>query len=341
MSEVDPAAARRRRGHLLGVKLRALVSDHLGEQAIAEPALFAPGAALLHGDEAWILLDDHPADRLGAALVWAMRARAASAHLIVDDDDDAGLLARRADAFTMPISVWRADGRVLLPVCPTSLPVQLPASAEHEQLRRLIVDGGATPLVEHGVLFGEVRGLEVCRVVDDRHQDVVRLEVGVGAHDREAFQMMHGDVPTVQSLARIVEAVERHRGVGASPHPLNRLAAERLLRWRLEQQPGLVGAVELAPAPPPLPRLNLKDAAPCVAAGVDQQGRSLRVVCAVGVDLDLIPFAVDARLAAEAEQPGVAEGDRIVLVTPSRDRLPVFDELVGQLRRPMEFVSVD
>ena len=51
-------------------------------------------------------------------------------------------------------------------------------------------------VVEHGVVTGEVRGLEVCRVVDDRTTgDGVRLEVGVGAHDREAFAIIHGDVP--------------------------------------------------------------------------------------------------------------------------------------------------
>ncbi len=341
VGEVDPEVALERRSRLVGLKLRALVRDHLDDVSVGEAGGFAPGAALLHGEAAWVLLDDRPAERLGAALVWASRAGATSLDLIADTEADAGTLARRGPAFTMPITVWRADGRSLVPARATALPVSQPAPAQHEAFRELIIAGGADPFVEHGVLFGEVRGLEVCRVVDDPYQHVVRLEVGVGAHDREAFQMMHGDVPTVESLARIVQAVESHRDVGASPHPLNRLGAERLLRWRLEQSPELVGAIELFPAPPPSPRPNLKDPIPCVATGVDQAGRVLRVVCAVGVDLDLIPFAVDARLAADAADPGRVGTERLVVVTPSRDRLPVIDQLAGLLREAVVLVSVD
>ena len=341
MSEVDPQAASERRRRLVGVKLRALVSEHLGETSIEEPVGFAPGAALRHREAAWVLLDDRPAGRLGAALAWALRAGASCLHLIADTEADAGVLARRGEAFTMPITVWRSDGRKLVRSKATELSISQPAPDSHEELRELIIAGGADPVVEHGVLFGEVRGLEVCRVVEDRYRDVVRLEVGVGAHDREAFEMMHGDVPTVESLARIVQAVKSQRDLGASPHPLNRLGAERLLRWWIEQTPGSVGAVELFPAPPPTPRPNLKDAVPCVATGVDQNGQPLRVVCAVGVDLDLIPFAADARLAGEVVEPDLAGVERLVVVTPSRDRLPVVDQLAGLLRQPAVLISVD
>jgi hypothetical protein len=341
VSELDPDAARQRRSRLVGLKLRALVSDHLGDRSIGEPAGFSPGAALLHGEAAWVLLDDRPAERLGAALIWAIRAGASSVHLIADAAADTGVLARRADMFTIPISVWRADGRQLVAADPAPRPISQPVTDAHEAFRELIVAGGADPVVEHGVLFGEVRGLEVCRVVDAPHEDIVRLEVGVGAHDREAFQMLHGDVPTVESLARIVRAVELRRDVGASPHPLNRLGAERLLRWRIEQIPGLVGATEVRPAEPPTPRRNLKDPVPCVATGIDAHDRPLRVVCAVGVDLDVIPFAADARAPVEAGEPGVAGEQRLVVVTPSRDRVRVIEQLAGLLRQPVEFVSVD
>ena len=76
------------------------------------------------------------------------------------------------------------------------------------------------PNVEHGVVTGEVRGLEVCRVVDDPHTGAVRLEVGVGAHDREAFTIMHGDVPTVDALAGVV--ARRRRAPPARPRPSTR-----------------------------------------------------------------------------------------------------------------------
>ncbi len=338
MTDSDPDP-RERRSKLVGLKLRALVRDHLADDSVAEPVGFAPGAALLHGDVAWVLLDDRPADRLGAALVWATRAGAGSLHVIAEAGT--GALARRAEAFSIPVIVWRSEGRRLIPAVAEPLPVPPTLPPVHETMRGLIVAGGATPLVEHGVLFGEVRGLEVCRVVDDPFDGTVRLEVGVGTHDREAFQMMHGDVPTVESLARIVAAVALQRRVDASPHPLNRLAAERFVRWRIEQAPELVGAVEIRAASPPLPRLNLKDPTPCVAMGTDRYGGAVVVVCSTGVELDLVPFAADARSAAEAAEPSVGDGVRLVLATPSRDRLPATEEIAALLRRPVEFAAID
>ncbi len=305
--------------------------------------MFAPGAAVLHDGQAWVLLDDRPGDRLGAALVWAARTPAASLNVIVDADraDDLGTLARQADAFTIPITVWSAAGRSLQPAAATPLPVSEPAPAAHEELRGLIIAGGATPLVEHGVLVGEVGGLEVCRVVDDPYLHTVRLEVGVGAHDREAFQMMHGDVPTVESLSRIVRAVEGHREIGAGPHPLKRLAAERLIRWQIQHRPELVGAVEIEPVAPPVPRPNLKDPIPCVAVGRDVDQRPMVVVCVSGVDLNVVPFATDARLAVAAVEPDWSNGGRLLVVMPERDRLAVIDELAAMLREPLELLSID
>ena len=154
-------------------------------------------------------LDRRPAERLGAALAWAIRSDASRLHIVAEEG--VGTLARRAAEFDLPISVWRADGRSLVPAEPALLVPSAMAPDQHEALRPLIVEGGADPIVEHGVLTGEVRGLEVCRVVDDVATGATRLEVGVGEHDREAFQMLHGDVPTVESLARVVDAVREHR----------------------------------------------------------------------------------------------------------------------------------
>ena len=317
---------------LVGVKLRALVSEHTGAAA-PDPVVFAPGSALMDGSVAWVLLDDRPEARLGAAIAWAIRNDADSVNVIADAGT--GVLARRAEAFELPIAVWHADERTLLPAVAEPLVEPAPASPEHEAFRERIEAGGATPNVEHGVLFGEVRGLEVCRVVDDPALDVTRLEVGVGAHDREAFQMLHGDVPTAESLARIVDEVRRHRDVAAPQHPLNRLAAERFLRWRVEQDPSVVGAERIEPAAPPIRRVNLKDPTPCVA-----EGSGVTVVVASGVDLDLVPYATDARLAAGASS-GVRDDHRTVIVLPRRDRVRVIGEIADHLRRPVEFVSLD
>jgi hypothetical protein len=328
-----------RHSRLVGLKLRALVRDHLADDSVGEAVPFAPGAALRHQDAAWVFLETRPGTMLGAALAWMLRSGASSLDVIAEQDT--GVLARRAQEFAPTVSVWHAVDRSLLPAVPEPIGAPPQPPPHHDTFRALIIEAGAEPQVEHGVLVGEVRGLEVCRVVDDPHLGTVRLEVGVGAHDREAFQMIHGDVPAVESLRRVVEVVAQHRRLGAPQHPLNRLAAERLVRWRVLEAPSSVGAVTMAATDPPVQRLNLKDPVPCVATGHDADGRTVVAVCASGVDLDLVPFAADARLAAQAADPGVGEGVRLVLVTPSRDRVRVIEELAGLLRQPAEFVSLD
>jgi|JI10StandDraft_1071094.scaffolds.fasta_scaffold22125_5 hypothetical protein len=318
-----------RRAQLLSVKLSTLVREHLGGQPELVAGEFGGGAALTTGAAAWVLLDGQPERGLGAALAWALRRDVAQLHVLAERAT--GLLARRAEQFTFPISVWHVEGRSLLPALAEPLPESAAVPAAHDELRGIIIEAGATPVVEHGVLAGEVEGLEVCRVVTDAYTDEVRLEVGVGAHDREAFMMLHGNKPTAVALAEVVQAVSQHRQPGAPRHPLNMLAQERSLRERLVAHPDLIGAATVVAVEPPLPRPNLKDAVPCVAlANID--GEQVAVVCSSGVDLDLVPYAVDARAAAGLSQA--------VLVVPARDALDAQHRLAALVDPPLRVVTV-
>ena len=331
-----------RRHQLNAIKLRALVRDHLGAPDSTMPrdvsssgmepdggGDFGGGAALLVDGVAWVLLDEQPARGLGAALAWALRRDAAALHVLAERGT--GLLARRAQGFGFPVSVWHVEGRALLPALAEPLPVPSLLPAEHLALSSMIAEGGALPVVEHGVLAGEVDGLEVCRAVTDPYTDAVRLEVGVGAHDREAFQMLHGDRPTAEALADVVRSVADHRRPGARPHPLNLLAQERALRASLVAQPHLIGATEVTAVAPPVPRANVKDAVPCVAtATID--GRPFAVVCSSGVDLDVVPFAIDSRAAL-----GVPD---CLVVLPVRDALDIQRRLAAAATPPIAVVTV-
>jgi len=332
---VPSEAEQQRRAALLSVKLGVLVRDHVGEAPVVL-GTFGGGAALLRDGEAWILADDRPARALGPALAWARQQGTARVVLLVDDPEAAGVLARRATYFTEPPRVFVVEGRTLVPAEPALLPPPPPPPVAEAAvgLVPLIEAAGAVPVIEHGVLAGEVAGLEVCRAVVDPGTGQARLEVGVGAHDREAFLLVHGDVPPVEALAGVVAAVAEYRRPGAPPHPLNRLGAERLLRARLIEDPSAVGALVLAPAPPPVPRLNLKDPVPCVATGVDQAGRPLVVVCSVGIDLDVVPFAADARAATFRPDVG------LVIAVPRRDDHPVTRALAARLRDPAEVAAL-
>lgn len=321
-----------RRPQLNAIKLRALVREHLGVDDATLPAdagEFGGGAALLVESVAWVLLDERPERGLGAALAWALRRGAAELHVLADQAT--GTLARRAKGFDYPINVWQVDGRTLLPAVAEPLPLAPPVPSAHEIWINVIAEGGALPVIEHGVLAGEVEGLEVCRVVTDAYTDEVRLEVGVGVHDREAFQMLHGNRPTTEALADVVSSVSTHRQPGAPRHPLNMLAQERALRTRLVAQPHLIGAATVLAVAPPIPRTNLKDPIPCVAvATID--GHSVAVVCSSGVDLDLVPYAIDARAAL-----GAAE---CLLALPARDALDVQRRLATLTSPPLIVLTV-
>jgi hypothetical protein len=184
------------------------------------------------------------------------------------------------------------------------------------------------------VLAGEVAGLEICRAVFGE-DNAPRLDVGIGAHDREAFALVHGrhdDIGPV--LAELVRMLASHRRPGAAPHALNRLARERYLRHRLVATPGLLGLVELQPVPPPVARTNLKEPVPCVALGAAPDGAPVVVVCSAGVDLDLVPFGADAR--AALGRPAAP----LVLAVPEGDDHAALRLLAARLVHPAAVVAV-
>jgi hypothetical protein len=354
------ASAAERRQALLGAKLRGLLAEHGVDVGAADVADFAGGAAVVAADTAWVLADRKADRALGPALAWSRRRGATTTSLLVDDEVAAGSLARRGQALTSPVDVYVARGRRLERADPVPLAAEAAPSADHLAFVDTIERAGAEPVVEHGVVTGEVRGLEVCRVVDvpttgtfaefaDVDRSVARtadvpsgaavgsgagpgIEVGVGPNDREAFRIIHGHVPTVEALAGVVAAVEAVRGADVPHHPLNRLARERFVRWRVQHEPSLIGLDALAPASPPTPRPGLNDAAPCVASGLDRSARPVAVVFSTGADLDLVGFVADVQ---------AASGLPVVSVLPGRDVLPITTELLGLLATPIEIVPVE
>ena len=326
-------ADRERRSRLLSLKLRALVRGHLGLDAdppsVAHP--YGAGAALVTDDAVWILDDGDGTRALGPALAWTL-SRTPGLPLNLVTEGDGGVAARRAALFDADIRVWRAVERDIIPAPPLPHAQLRSVDERHAGLMHLIEEAGAEVIVEHGVVSGEVRGLEMCRVVDDPTSGEAHLEVGMGAHDREAFAMVHGQMPTLDALRQVIEAVLPHREDGAVPHPFNRFSAERLLRWHAVRHPGSVGCDLLVPAEPPVPRTNLKDPVPCVAHGTDAAGNTVAVTFVVGVDLDAVPFALDAADRMRA--------DRAVLAVRERDVTASVTALAGIARTPLTIVSV-
>jgi hypothetical protein len=123
----------------------------------------------------------------------------------------------------------------------------------------------------------------------------------------------------------VVDSVLAHRSPDAPQHPLNRLGQERYLRWRLEQEPGIVDMAAVSPAEPPQPRANLKDPIACVARGIGHDGGESMVVCSVGVDVDLVGFVADVQEMADPP---------VVVALRERDAVPITRELLALLAEP-------
>jgi hypothetical protein len=317
---------------LFEAKLTALVRDRWGN-ADGELTAFGGGAALVSPGGCFILVHDADHRVLGQALAWAQGRDAAALHLLVEGPAElCGVLSRRAAAFAFPATVWRIDGRALQEVAPAPFPPSMPLPPDAARCAEMLVAAGAEPVVEFGVLTGEVLGLEVARLVAD--PDGWRLEVGVGRHDRQAHRMLYPHRSVEAGLAEVVGAVRRLRRPGVRTQLANTVAAERWLRAVVVAHPDLIGARRLEPVPPPVARTDLRLPTPAPAAGVGRDGAPLMVVCSTGVDLDLVPSAADARLADGRD------GVKLVLAVPPGDDHPRTRQLAAALADPAEVVTV-
>jgi hypothetical protein len=314
------------RARLLAAKLEKLVESTAGP-ADRRSLAFPGGAALSGDDGTWVLADGDPGRALGPALAIA-RQTGSLERVNILAEGETGLLARRATQFASSPRVWRVDGASVTPAEPEPLAPDPPLDPRVAAFADEITAAGADPVVEHGRLIGEVAGLEVCRV-EPTDDGGFRLAIGVGRFDREAHDLIRGD-----TLHDVVALVRHHRLEDPEPHPLKRWAASRALRSRIIRQPGVVGADILLPTSPTVEAPDLRVSWPAPAAGTSTSDHlPLVVVCSVGVDLDLVPAAADARLADGRDA-------RLVLAVPERDVHPVTVALAGALVHPAEVVPV-
>ncbi len=325
------------RDRLRRAKLTAVARDRLGLEgdAIGVGTL----AALRASDTAVVLVEQGGAGALAGALVWARRHGADRLVLLVEEG--AAQLARLAGHFTLgagPIDVQALVGDRIEVAEPEPLASPAAPPEDAERLVHELLAAGVEVVVEHGVVRGEVLGLEVARLVrwpvETGGDGELHLEVGVGRFDRDATAAARPDEGPAEGLRRAVRMVSERRHTGAPAHPIQMLARARWLRSTLLADPGRVGATSLRAVEMTVEAGGLKDAHPAAAVGVDQQGGELVVVCSTGADLALVPLAADAR---QLHSPGA----RLVLAVPERDLHPVTRALVGLLREPAELVGVE
>jgi hypothetical protein len=266
-------------------------------------------------------------------LAWALRSEAGDIHFLAGGSrETAALLARRAAAFALPVQVWRVDGAALVEVAPAPFSPPPPLPPEAAPFADVLRQAGVEPVVEFGVLTGEILGLEVARVVID--SDGARLEVGVGSQDRRARREVQGDRDPRAQLAEVAALIRQFRTPTGSAHLANNLVVERWLRAVVVARPDLVGVAWLAPMPPEVPRADLRTSGPAMAAGLDLDDRPVVVATTTGIDLDLVPAAADARRAAGLDEA------RLLLALVPADAHPRTRQLAARLHVPAEVVSV-
>lgn len=319
---------------LASAHLRTLISVQIVDlESDLEIVEFGSVVGAVVNGTAWALLIDRHDRGLGPAMIWALRSGAAE--LKIFTQFNAGDLARRARFFNFKIEIFEitkdiATSAVL--AAPSDIEA-LEVSPADELFAEFIKSSGADLTREHGVLAGEVCGLEVCRVVHDVSDNGIDesiLEIGTGTHDREMFKMLHGRTATLESLRKVVVDVSSKRVAGLIPHPLNQLGRERLLRHLLCASPDLVDAVSLQSAAPAMPRANLKDSVPCCAQGILKNGAAVVAIFSIGVDPDVVAFGADARQQIDPSA-------NLVFVSPPRDIVPAIVRLAETLHNPARF----
>jgi hypothetical protein len=73
---------------------------------------------------------------------------------------------------------------------------------------------------------------------------------------------------------------------------------------------------------------------PAIAAGTDASGDPVVLACSVGIDLEVVPLAADARAITDPDA-------RLVIALPARDAHDLTRALAASLRRPAELLPVE
>lgn len=322
------------RARLARLKVRAAARRILGEGTELVDAQLGSGAAVHDGDNAVVYADasdteNVPFRGIGTAVAWAAKA-GLGGKLHVVTEDAAGVLARLATHLARPPQVWQLDPTTFAPSPADAQPWKpspAPTAAELEAIQPLL-DAGAELVVEAGVVVAEVLGLEVGRVVNGT------LEIGVGRFDRAAAVVMEAVRGREDLISGVVNVVRQYRHPGAELHVLNRLARERWLRADIVAEPAKVGAAWLVPVETTVVRSSLIASVPAPAVGELVDGAALLVATSVGVDLEAVILAADARAAH-------APGATLVVALPARDHYPALTALAGQLREPARLVALE
>ncbi|MFA9564113.1 MAG: hypothetical protein ACERLM_05350 [Acidimicrobiales bacterium] len=206
-----------RRAALRLAKLRALapVTEAQGET-------MAFGPVVREGPQAWTMVDD--LTTLVGAVVWALRAAVPALNVVLEPSDTVDPVSIAASAALLaqpPITVWQASvdavEEVAVPPPPPAIAPPV-APGETEPLMAVLREHGVDPVVEDGVVIGEIAGLEVAASTSVVTSRCCRSEWGSSiAISTTCWPRWRGPIPPSSSPRR----PERSNSIaGREPRPI-------------------------------------------------------------------------------------------------------------------------
>ncbi|HTO00470.1 MAG TPA: hypothetical protein VL068_07330, partial [Microthrixaceae bacterium] len=260
------------RERLLVSKLTGLVrTSGLSEDQPLDPEVRGSLTVAIAGKTAYGLIERGEPGAVASAVLWAARNSCPALTLFVDEGGPGAARFSRYFAPTgagsdLSIVVREVRGASSVVVEPDSVPVPMAAPEDAAELMDVMRSHGLEVVVEHGIVRGEVLGLEVARLVrwpaSNGGDDELHLEAGVGRFDRDAVAAVNPDMAPETALLRTLEMVRKHRYPGAPVHPLQMLSQERWLRVSVLANPKLVGATRLEAVAMTSEALGMRDAHP-------------------------------------------------------------------------------
>ncbi len=336
------------RERLLAAKLAGLVRSQSGADPVASqpggepesrPELKGALTVLQRGSAVFGLIERGEPGPVASAVLWARRSGCDRLRLFVDDD--ASTAARFASYFVNgvePTVVMQVDGASARVAAQAPVPAPAVAPELPEELIGYLQSQQLEVVVEHGVVRGELLGLEVARLVrwpaSHGGDDELHLEAGVGRFDRDAVAAVNADISPQDALARTVDMVRKYRYPGAPVHPLQLLNRERWLRATLIREPKRIGAARLAAVAMTTEADGMRDPHPAAAFGERTDGRAVLVVCSTGIDMAAVPLAADLRASLDPSAD-------LVIAVPARDHHRATVELAGLLEGRVEVVGTE
>ena len=246
-------------------------------------------------------------------------------NIILDEPDP--LLLHQALGLHSDIRFWVVEKDQLIPH-PESKTAEKPEKpVANETAVSLLLENGCDVIREHDAVRGEIKGLEVARIIKDFDNES-NVQIGVGHYDQEAHKLVDWGESPDEKLARVVSEVHQHRNKEAQPHPLNRVARPQWLISEMIASPEIVGLDEAWHLPSPENAKAITETTPAAALGKIRD-QVILVVASVGLDLKAVPIASGLSVTTEP--------DEIWMVLPEKDKHPALLRQAEHLKTPTHF----